>query len=54
MVNFEELWRCTTISRAIHRMARITPAVAVGLTDHVWSIDAIVGLFEMAWKEPAA
>ena len=38
----------------IHRTLRITPAMAAGLTDHVWSIEAIVGLLERAEKEPAA
>jgi IS1 family transposase len=38
----------------IHRTLRITPAMAAGLTDHVWSIEEIVGLLEMAEKEPAA
>jgi hypothetical protein len=38
----------------IHRTLRITPAMAAGLTDHVWSIEEIVGLLELAEKEPAA
>ena len=38
----------------IHRTLRITPAMAAGLTDHVWSVEEIVGLLELAEKEPAA
>ena len=37
-----------------HRTLRITPAMAAGLTDRVWSIEEIVGLLEMAENEPAA
>ncbi len=37
----------------IHRTLRVTPAMAEGLADHVWSIEEIVGLLESAEK-PAA
>lgn len=38
----------------IHRTLRVTPAMEAGLSNHVWSIEEIVGLLEMAEKEPAA
>ena len=38
----------------IHRTLRVTPAMQAGLTDHVWSIEDVIGLLEMAEKEPAA
>ena len=38
----------------IHRTLRVTPAMQAGLTNHVWSIEDIGGLLEMAEKEPAA
>ena len=38
----------------IHRTLRVTPAMQAGLTDRVWSIEDIIGLLEMAEKEPAA
>jgi len=28
----------------IHKTLRITPAMAAGLSDHVWSLEEIVGL----------
>lgn len=30
----------------IHRTLRITPAMAAGISDHVWSIEEIVGLLD--------
>ena len=30
----------------IHQTLRVTPAMAAGLTDHVWSIEEIVGLLD--------
>ena len=38
----------------IHKTLRVTPAMQAGLTDRVWSIEDVVGLLEMAEKEPAA
>ncbi len=38
----------------VHRTLRVTPAMEAGLANHVWSIEEIVGLLEMAEKEPAA
>jgi hypothetical protein len=32
----------------------VTPAMQAGLAMHVWGIDEIVGLLEMAENEPAA
>ena len=30
----------------IHKTLRITPAMAAGISDHVWSVDEIVGLLD--------
>lgn len=30
----------------IHKTLRITPAMAAGLSDHVWSLEELVGLLE--------
>jgi len=38
----------------IHRTLRVTPAMEAGLTNRAWSIEDIIGLLEMAEKEPAA
>jgi len=38
----------------IDRTLRVTPAMEAGLTNRVWSIEDIIGLLEMAEKEPAA
>ena len=27
----------------VHQMQRVTPAMAAGLTDHVWSLEELVG-----------
>jgi hypothetical protein len=32
----------------------VTPAMQAGLTNRVWNIEDIIGLLEMAEKEPAA
>lgn len=32
----------------IHRTLRITPAMAAGVTDHIWELEEIVGLLERA------
>jgi hypothetical protein len=38
----------------VHRTLRVTPAMEAGLANHVWSIEEIIGLLEMAEKESAA
>jgi IS1 family transposase len=38
----------------IHRTLRVTPAMAAGLADHVWSLDEIVGLLEQAERTEQA
>ena len=30
----------------IHKTLRITPAMAAGISDHVWSLEEIVGLLD--------
>lgn len=37
----------------IHKTLRVTPAMQAGLSDHVWSIEEIVGLLEQAEKKAA-
>lgn len=37
----------------IHRTLRVTPAMAAGISDHVWSIEEIVGLLGAAQKTAA-
>ena len=38
----------------IHKALRVTPAMAAGISDHVWSLDEIVGLLETeAWRRAA-
>ena len=32
----------------IHRTLSVTPAMAAGIADHVWSIEQIVGLLDTA------
>jgi IS1 family transposase len=43
---------CYNFAR-IHRTLRITPAMAAGLSDHVWSIEEIVGLLAAADQQAA-
>lgn len=38
----------------IHRTLRVTPAMQAGLTNRVWGIEDIIGLLEIAEREPAA
>ena len=38
----------------IHRTLRVTPAMQAGLSDHVWSIEEIIGLLDRAEQESAA
>jgi IS1 family transposase len=37
----------------IHQTLRVTPAMAAGVSDHVWSIEEIVGLLDAADKKAA-
>jgi IS1 family transposase len=37
----------------VHQTLRVTPAVAAGIADHVWSIEEIVGLLDAAEKKAA-
>jgi hypothetical protein len=30
----------------VHQTLRVTPAMEAGITDHVWSIDEVVGLLD--------
>jgi hypothetical protein len=36
----------------VHKTLRVTPAMEAGLTDHIWTLDELVGLLEK--KENAA
>ncbi len=36
----------------IHQTLRVTPAMEAGVTDHVWSIEEIVGLLDWAAAQP--
>ena len=38
----------------IHRSLRVTPAMEAGVSDHVWSLDEIVGLLEKSESAAAA
>ena len=37
----------------IHRTLRVTPAMEAGISDHVWSLEEIVGLIEHAESSAA-
>jgi hypothetical protein len=37
----------------IHKTLRVTPAMAAGVTDHVWSVADIVAMIEAAEPAPA-
>lgn len=37
----------------IHKTLRITPVLAYGVTDHVWSVADIVSIIEAAERAPA-
>jgi IS1 family transposase len=37
----------------IHKTLRVTPAMAAGISDHVWSLEEIVGLLDAADKKAA-
>ena len=38
----------------IHKTTRVTPAMAAGVTDHVWNLSEVVGLLEIAEEIKAA
>lgn len=38
----------------IHQTLRITPAMAAGVTDHVWSLEEVIGLLESTERKAAA
>ena len=38
---------------AVHKSLRVTPAIAAGLTDHVWSLEDRIGLLDAAEKKAA-
>jgi hypothetical protein len=38
----------------IHKSLRVTPAMEAGLTDHVWSLEELVGLLEQKNAKAAA
>jgi hypothetical protein len=37
----------------IHKTLRLTPAMAAGVSDHVWSLGEIVGLLDAADRRTA-
>jgi len=38
----------------VHQTPRVTPAMEAGPTDHIWSLQELVGLLEGKEKEVAA
>ena len=38
----------------VHKTLRVTPAMEAGLTDHVWSLEQLVGLLEQKQQGAAA
>jgi IS1 family transposase len=38
----------------VHQSLRVTPAIAAGVADHVWTLDEVIGLLEAAEKKTAA
>ena len=36
----------------VHKTLGTTPAVAAGVTDHVWTLDELIGLLEAAERVP--
>jgi len=38
----------------IHQTLRVTPAMAAGVTDHVWEIEDVIALLDAAEKEKIA
>ena len=37
----------------IHKTLRVTPAMAAGVTQHVWSLEEVIGLLDAAVKKAA-
>jgi hypothetical protein len=37
----------------VHQTLRVTPAMEAGISDHVWSIEEIVGLLDATEKKVA-
>jgi hypothetical protein len=37
----------------VHQTLRVTPAMEAGLTDHVWSIEQLVGLIDTSIEKSA-
>jgi hypothetical protein len=37
----------------IHTTLRVTPAVAAGVTQHVWSLEEVIGVLDAAVKKAA-
>jgi len=35
-----------------HKTLRVTPAMAAGLTDHLWTMEEIIGLMDEAAPKP--
>ena len=44
--------QCDNFAR-IHGTLRVTPAMATGIADHVWSLEELVGLLDRASTEAA-
>jgi hypothetical protein len=38
----------------VHQTLRITPAMAAGVADHVWTLDEVIGLLEVAERKVAS
>jgi hypothetical protein len=42
------------MNTAVHQTLRVTPAMEAGLTNHVWSLEELVGLLEQTAQGVAA
>jgi len=38
----------------VHQTLRVTPAMAAGVSDHVWTLDEVIGLLEAQEKKVAS